>query len=136
MSSTNLNNVNFVELTSIYITLPSILYYFAKYIVLLWLWLILLYTFLLLLLNYFTANLFLYWTTLLCRKSVTETLYIDVSVCKVTVSCSHLQIILWKMQVSNLFKPIFMLFWNSSRASVLESSFQYSYVDVYCCKNQ
>ena len=48
----------------------------------LWLWLILLYTFLVLLLNYFTPNLFLYWITLQCRKSVTETLYIGVSSAK------------------------------------------------------
>ena len=33
-------------------------------------------------------------------------------------------------------QTLFMLFCYSSRASVLESSFQYSYADVYCCKNQ
>ena len=33
-------------------------------------------------------------------------------------------------------QTLFMLSCYSSRASVLESSFQYSYADVYCCKNQ
>ena len=69
------------------------------------LWLILLYTFLLLLLNYFTTNLFHYWLTLLYRKGITEMLYIDVSVCKITV-CSTLE----KVEPQTIIRPLKVYF--------------------------